>query len=138
VGGNGSTKTILFIVIILLAYFFYNIAHPKKIDWFMSLVPDETRGIFTAKKEIISLIMGMAFSFGAGALMDYYKDRGEIKTAFLISAIVMCCLMILHTLTMILTVEKPKEIGEKRKIDWRSVFTDKKIIKVSIVFIVAI
>ena len=134
VGDNGNTKTILFIVIILIAYFIYNVAHPKKIDWFMSLVPDETRGVFTAKKEIISLIMGMAFSFGIGALIDYYNGKGEIKTAFLLSAIVMGGLMILHTLTMILTVEKPKEIDEGRKIDWRGVFTDKRIIKVSVVF----
>ena len=30
-GGSQSMKTTLFIVVILLAYFFYNIAHPKKI-----------------------------------------------------------------------------------------------------------
>lgn len=134
VDGNQKTKTILFMVIILLAYFFYYVAHPKKIDWFMSLVEDCKRGVFTAKKEIVSLIMGMAFSFGMGALIDHYKDKGEIRTAFLLSAIVMCALMILHTLTMILTVEKPKEIDEKKKIDWRGVFTDKKIIKISVVF----
>ena len=40
----------IFIATIVLAYFFYNVAHPKKINWFMSLVDDGKRGRFTAKK----------------------------------------------------------------------------------------
>ncbi len=134
VGGNDSFKSILFIVIILLAYFFYYIAHPKKIDWLMSLVDDDKRGVFTARKEIISLIMGMVFSFAMGALIDHYGARGEIRIAFVISAIVMSVLMVIHTLTMVLTIEKPREIAKERKIDFKAVFTDKKIIKISIVF----
>ncbi len=132
---EGKTKTVLFIFVILLAYFFYYIAHPKKIDWLMSLVDDHHRGIFTAKKEIVSLIIGMVFSFVMGAVMDHYREIGEIKTAFIISAIVMFGLMLLHTLTMVFTAEKEKQIDEKKKIDFKSVFGDKTILKISIVFI---
>lgn len=135
-GWNGKLKVVIFVVIILLAYFFYNVAHPKKIDWFMSLVDDHRRGVFTAKKEIISLIMGMVFSFVMGGVMDYFKERNEIKTAFLISAIVMLGLMVIHTLTMILTVEKPRDEMTPRKIDFKGIFGDKAIIKISIVFII--
>jgi hypothetical protein len=123
-----SYKSITFIIIILIAYFFYYVAHPKKIDWFMSLVDDSQRGRFTAKKEIVSLIMGMAFSFAMGALIDHYKAINDIRTAFILTAVVMLGLTLIHTLTMVFTTEKPKEIDEKKKIDIKSVLKDKAIL----------
>ena len=131
---GGSVRIISFVVIILLAYFFYYIAYPKKIDWLMSLVDDSQRGVFTAKKEIISLIMGMIFSFAMGAVVDHYSEIGQIRTAFIISAIVMLGLTVIHTLTMIFTTEKPKEEIVSRKIDFKGIFGDKSILKISIVF----
>lgn len=135
-GGSKNIKTVLFIIIILLAYFFYNIAHPKKIDWFMSLVDNEKRGIFTAKKEMVSLIAGMIFSFAMGAVVDHYKAIGDIRTAFVICGIVIFILMILHTLTMIFTVQKPNEDKVKtKKIDILSIHKDKNILKITTVFV---
>ena len=135
-GGSQSMKTTLFIVVILLAYFFYNIAHPKKIDWFMSLVDYEKRGVFTAKKEMVSLIAGMIFSFIMGAVADHYKEIGEIRTAFIICAIVIFVLMILHTLTMVFTIEKPTDgVANTKKRNFLSVLQDKNILRITIVFI---
>ena len=135
-GGSQSMKTTLFIVVILLAYFFYNIAHPKKIDWFMSLVDYEKRGVFTAKKEMVSLIAGMIFSFIMGAVADHYKEIGEIRTAFIICAIVIFVLMILHTLTMVFTIEKQTDgVANTKKRNFLSVLQDKNILRITIVFI---
>ena len=39
-------KTVLFVVLIVLAYMVYYIAHPKKISWMMSMVNDIFRGDF--------------------------------------------------------------------------------------------
>lgn len=134
--GAKNVKTALFIIIILLAYFFYNIAHPKKIDWFMSLVDNEKRGIFTAKKEMVSLIAGMGFSFAMGAIVDHYKAIGDIRTAFIIGAIVIFVLMLLHTVTMLLTVQKPNDhISLSKKIDLASILKDKNILRITIVFV---
>ena len=58
-----DVKILFFVISILSAYLIYYIAHPKKINWFMSNVDDSSRGSFTAKKEIISLIVGIIFSF---------------------------------------------------------------------------
>lgn len=60
--GGKLFKIGLFVVVIIGAYIIYNFAHPKKINWLMSLVEDHHRGTFTAKKEIISLVAGMVFS----------------------------------------------------------------------------
>ncbi len=135
-GGSKNMKTVLFIAVILLAYFFYNVAHPKKIDWFMSLVDYEKRGVFTAKKEMVSLISGMAFSFIMGAVADHYKEIGEIRTAFIICAIVIFVLMILHTLTMVFTIEKPTEKTENhQKRELLSALKDKNILCITVVFV---
>ncbi len=139
-GWNPNVKIIVFVVVILLAYFFYNIAHPKKIDWFMSLVDNEQRGTFTAKKEAISLVVGIVFTFAMGAVIDYYKET-NIKTAFIICGISIFALTILHTLTMIFTIDKQKnEVCEncdanEPKSNIFSVFKDKSIIKVTLVFV---
>lgn len=106
-GLERQTKILLFAILILLAYFVYNVAHPRKISWLMSSVEDGHRGRFTANKEIISLISGMIFSFGMSTVVDYFSGIGEIRTSFLISAVVIFVLMVLHSLTMILTTEKP-------------------------------
>ena len=51
----------LFVGALLLGQIIMNVINPGKINWYMSLVPDHTRGVFTANKEIISLLGGMAF-----------------------------------------------------------------------------
>lgn len=134
---SSRVKTVLFVVVIFLAYFIYNLAHPKKINWFMSLVDDAHRGRFTANKEIISLIAGMVFTFSMGSLVDYYAESGGIRIAFIISAAVIFVLMILHTLSLIFTVEKPKPSIAKKSIikNIADVFNNKDILKVTAVFV---
>ena len=76
-GGGKQLKIVAFAVVIILAYLLYNIAHPKKISWLMALVEDGHRGRFTANKEIVSLVIGMAFSFSMGVVVDYFSGRNE-------------------------------------------------------------
>lgn len=136
VGGGKNIKTAVFIAVILFAYFFYNVAHPKKIDWFMSLVDYEKRGVFTAKKEMVSLIAGMVFTFVMGTLVDHCRAIGQMRAAFVICGAVIFVLMLLHTLTMIFTVEKPGEHTEKaKKRELLSVLKDKNILKITVVFV---
>ena len=135
-GWEQSSKQVIFIVSIVLAYFFYNIAHPMKINWLMSLVDDGKRGRFTAKKEVVSLIAGVVFNFAMGAVIDYYKER-SIRTAFIICGVSILVITVLHTVTMLLTVEKPIEerTTEKRKVQIIEVLKDKRVLKVTVVFV---
>ncbi len=131
-----NTKITLFIVGILFAYLIYYIAHPKKINWFMSLIDDGQRGIFTSKKEIISLISGMAFSFLMSWVAGYFTEKGEKETAFIIFAITIFVLMICHSLTMIFSVEKPMpESNEHGLKEIFSTFKEKGVILVAVVFV---
>lgn len=145
-GAGKQFKIVLFVVVIILAYLLYNIAHPKKISWLMSLIEDGHRGRFTANKEIVSLIMGMAFSFGMGVVVDYFSDRNELRTAFALCGAVIFVLMILHTVTMALAVEKSAESADctgceepvnRRgfRENLREITGNKNIVKISLVFI---
>ena len=132
-----TIKTILFVILIFMAYLIYNFAHPKKINWLMSLVDDNKRGSFTANKEIVSLSSGIVFSFAMGALIDYFSEIGKIKTAFVLTAVVIFGLMVLHTLTMIFAVEKdiPYCPPKNFKKTLSELLKNKNIIKVTIVFV---
>ena len=112
--GTSNFKISLAVAVIFFAYAIYYFAHPKKINWLMSLVEDYKRGNFTANKEIVSLITGIAFTFFMGALVDRYAEKGELKTAFLITAIVMSAITVLHTATMIFIPEKSIEQTENK------------------------
>lgn len=134
---SGQTKIVLFVVLVFLAYLLYNFAHPKKINWLMSLVEDAERGIFTANKEIISLITGMAFSFGMGALSDHFAAIGKIRVAFVISAAVIFLVMVLHTVSMLLAVEPEQKSASKRSLrqGFADVLQDKTLRKITLVFV---
>lgn len=130
-------KIALFIIVIISAYIIYNFAHPKKINWFMSLVEDSKRGSFTANKEIVSLITGIFFHFGMGALIDFFIAKNQTKTAFLIAMAVILVCLIFHTITEILTVETETELGAKTNFfsTLKSLLKNKNLLNVIVIFI---
>lgn len=137
-GVPSQIKSVLFVVIIILAYLIYNITHPKKINWMMSLVDDGIRGRFTANKEIVSLITGMAFTFVMGNIIDYFKAKNEIKTAFIICGATIFILMVGHTLSMLFTNEVEEEISPNKKKLFSQIgetFKNKDIQKITLLFV---
>jgi MFS family permease len=132
-----QTKISLFVILIFSAYLIYNIVHPKKINWLMSLVENNRRGSFTANKEIISLISGMLFSFGMGTVIDYFSDTGRTRVAFIISAVVIFALMVLHSLTMIFAVEKPLPRDSQKSLKQviTSLLQNKNVLHIAVVFL---
>lgn len=136
-GGNATLKIVVFVIGILLAYLLYYIAHPKKINWFMSLIDDKQRGKFTSRKEIISLISGMGFSFLMSWIVSYFNGKGKVETAFIIFASTIFVLMIGHSLTMIFSVEKEQPIDNSKQGfgEILSTFKNKGVILVAVVFV---
>ena len=138
IGFGKNTKIVLFIIGIIFAYFLYYLAHPKKINWFMSLIDDKQRGKFTSKKEIISLIIGMAYSFIMSAVLTYFNDKGQIETSFIIFAITIFVLMVMHSLTMIFSCEKEQPIDNNANHGIGEIFAtfkNKGVILVAVVFV---
>ncbi len=130
-------KSALFVVFLVLAYVIYNFAHPKKISWLMSLVDDHHRGSFTANKEIVSLIAGMVFTYGMGTLIDHFAALGRIRTAFVLSAAVIFVLMVLHTLSMVFTIEPPMPESPQKDLrkSMADVLQNRQMMRVTIIFL---
>ena len=139
-GGDKQIKIAVFMTAIFVAYLIYNSVHPLKVNWLMGLVEDKKRGVFTSQKEIVSLLSGMIFSFAAGSLIDYYKAEGKIETAFILCGVTIFVLTVLHTLTMLFSVEIPMESKETAKTnpirEMLGTLKDKTVVKVTILFVI--
>ena len=99
----------LFVGALLFGQIIMNVINPGKINWYMSLVPDHTRGVFTANKEIVSLLSGMVVSLVMGRVIDSFEAQGDIQTAFVLIGITLLVLTALHTLTLVFSKEKPQD-----------------------------
>lgn len=135
---SGNMKTAVFILTLLLAYLAYYIAHPKKISWFMSAVDNRTRGRFTAVKEMISLTVGSFFTILMGRMVDTFSERGDLRTAFLLCGIVIFVLMVLHSLSMLLSIEPEASAGTAQRgfgKEMLTLFKDKSVLRITGLFV---
>ena len=130
-----EVKTIIFVIMLLGAHIINNVVNAPKINWYMSLVDDKKRGRFTANKEIISLLGGMAFSYFMGAMFDYYEGASNIKGAFIVGGITLFVLMMLHSATLIFAKEKQSENTQKVTVgeQIRGLLKDKTLFKVVLI-----
>lgn len=131
--GGSKTHAGLLIFFLMGGYFLSNIINSPKTVWFMSLVEDGKRGIFTSIKEMVSLIGGMIFNLVMSAMIDRYEEAGEIRTAFILAAVTLFILMIAHTLTLIFSKEKEPQVQQEQTSvakRFRIVVTDKTVMKV--------
>lgn len=118
--GTGG-KTVIFFVAILAARVLATIVSPLKSTWFMNLVPMKERGNYTAILIIVSTITGAAVSYGAAALMDRYKAKGNLEGAFLAFSIFIFIFTFIHALTLIFSKEKPRDSALKKETVFSSV-----------------
>ena len=131
-----NIKTAIFTVFIISAYFFYNVAHPKKISWLISLVDDEIRGSFTANKEMVSLASGIVFSLVMGRVIDSMEAKGNLDGAFILTACVILALAVLHTLTLIFCVEDCIPVSNKNVMaSILSMFKNKSVLSLAVLFV---
>ena len=129
-----TAKTVIFVALLLLAQIIHNAVNSPKINWYMSMVEDKKRGRFTANKEIVSLIGGMAFSYGMGAVMDSFENARNMRGAFIVGGITLFVLMLLHSLTLIFAYEKPTERQQSSvKKELQALCKDKTLFKVVLI-----
>ncbi len=133
-----TVKTVVFVVMLLLAHILLNVAGPAKIDWHMALVDDNKRGRFTALKEIVSLVGGMIFSFAVGLVIDYCEANENLHGAFIFCAVGVVGLMIINTVFLLSTKEKEPEHAEHISVMKMvgEIIRDKKIFKVILVSVI--
>ena len=102
-------KTAVFIFLLLLAYVCQAWLAPSRVNWHMSLVDDNHRGRFTAKKEMTSLVGGIVFSQAAGIALDYFKAKNDMRTCFVIFGITITVLALSNFAASVATPEPEPE-----------------------------
>ncbi len=75
--------TILAFVCIITAYFSMYFVFPSLFFWANSFVDPEQRAEYSAVKEMFSLICGMAASFIAAYIIQYFEEMGNIRWGFI-------------------------------------------------------
>lgn len=134
-------KSVLFVIFMLLGHGIANIISPGKVNWLQSFIAPHYRGVFTAKKEIVSLLGGMTFSLVMGNMIDYFEAKGELYTAFVICAVTIFVLMVSHTLTLFFTKDNDASAPDNSKnatvqnYSFFNMLNDKTLVKISIIFI---
>lgn len=126
---SATAKGLLFTGFLLLGHVIHNMINPAKVNWFMSLVDENKRGIFTANKEIVSLISGMIYSLLMGFALDYLPEN----VSLIVVGVTLFGLMVLHTVTLILSDEKP--VPREKSVSLKGFFSDKKSTKIMLLVI---
>ena len=88
-----SAKTVIVTVLILLAYLTLYLNSTIAYKWGNSFVSPDSRGSFSAVKEMVSLLGGVFFVLGAGFITDSFEKKNNLHGAFkfiAIAIIVIC------------------------------------------------
>ena len=125
-------RSVILLCALLMAQAVMNVTRSSMINWLMSHVDDHHRGVFTAKKEIVSLIGGILFNFTMSSVIDVFEANGNQRGAFFVCALTVLGLSLLHTLTLLLTAEKEKDEKARPNVSFRALIFDKNLIKIVI------
>lgn len=116
---SSTVKAALFVICMMSGNVILRTIYAPKISWYMALVDDAKRGIFTSIKEMISLAGGLVFSLSMGYLSDRMKEAGNQRGFFIVGGLTLLGLMILHLSTMIFSKEKPATEADGEKVGKR-------------------
>ena len=83
---SGNARATLVIISIIMAYASKYLIYSLCFKWANSFVEPTKRARYSANKEIISLITGMAFTAVMGYIIDKYEGLGNIEGGFLFIA----------------------------------------------------
>ncbi len=132
-GNNALLKTVIFIVVIISAYFMHNLINSPKINWYMSFIDDDKRGGFTAIKEIVSLISGTLFTFAFGYLVDHISSP---NTLCIVCGSILLFFSLCHTIVLFLSKEKTYEKQNTKSGAVKRILKNKNVLKISVLGIV--
>lgn len=132
-------QAVVLVVSLFVAQVVHNVISAPKTNWFMSAVQNENRGKYTAVKEIIALVGGSAFSFLLSYVIDRYEAENNMRAAFLVGAVILGVLTVLHTFTLVFSKSSERgEVGEKKTVGFRMLLKNKTLMKIIVVTVLII
>lgn len=120
-----SARKLLSVLCIVIGYFGNYFVTSMIYKWGNSFVEPTKRARFSANKEIISLISGMAVSIIIGAVMDMFYAADDFASICIFVAVSILIFSICNFICFLLMKnEKKTAVSQKEKIKFKSVLTD--------------
>lgn len=111
---EANIRKLFVMLAILVAYACKYLVLSLCFKWANSYVDPEHRAIYSASKEIISLILGIIFTTVVGAIIDKFENIGNLRGGFIFVAVSMLILNICNftSLMMIKKDDKSSHIAD--------------------------
>lgn len=122
-------KAIIFTVFLFIGFALNNLINPLKTEWYMQSVDMDKRGVFTANKEIVSLVFGMIYSLLLGYIFDLFKAKGDTEGALFTVGIILFTVTAAHSVVMAISERTYGEILTKDGSDKTKVKNKRQAIK---------
>ena len=97
----GSIKSLIVMLCMLGGYFCNYLVNNIIYKWANSYVHPTKRGVYSAKKEMFSLITGITFTLIMGYVVDSFEASGNYKTSFVVIATVMLVITMLDFISLL-------------------------------------
>lgn len=97
---GGSIKSVLVMVCMLGGYFCNYLVNNIIYKWGNSYVHPTKRGVYSAKKEMFSLIAGITFTLIMGFIVDEFEAKGNFEGSFILIATVMFIITMLDFISL--------------------------------------
>ena len=104
-----EVRSVLVTAAVLAGYFCKYLIASMYFKWANSFVDPAARGRFSASKEMVSLIAGMAFTLFAGFMVDRLEARGDLLGAFLFIAVTILVLNVVSFLSLLSITGDPAQ-----------------------------
>ena len=111
-----SVKTVFVICAVLFAYIVNYTVSGVLYKWANSFVEPIKRAEYSAGKEMVSLLLGIVFTFTIGYIIDQYNDIGNVEGGFLFIAVAMLILNICNFFSLMM-IKKDSVAMEKEKME---------------------
>jgi MFS family permease len=87
---------------------------------------------------MVSLVTGIVFSFTMGSVIDGFEAKGNLNGAFIVCGLGVFGLMLLHSATLVFSLEKPAEQARKvpTKTIVKDLLKDKTLFKVILISVI--
>ncbi len=128
-------KTIIVIAMLLVAYVFKYLVIGIYFKWANSFVSPDRRGVYSATKEMISLITGIVFTLIIGYVVDRYTAGGNIEGSFVFLGVMIFILSVMNFITLVLiskdrTDDLPKGDKTSLKVVAQKTFKNKNFVNI--------
>ncbi len=100
-------KTVIVIGDVLVYYLLKYLVQSVLYKWANSYVEPKKRASYSAVKEMISLVTGIAFTMVAGFIIDKYEAVGNIEGGFLLISVVILILAICNFVSLLMIKNEP-------------------------------